>query len=227
MRAQRGKTTKIMAKLTKGLFGNISGKVGNMVFVTRNDKCYVKSLPKRSVMPPTEKQLIQREKFGMVMRFLSPVSSLINDSYRSINKKKMGVNVAVQQIMADAIIGQYPNLGLDFQKIGLIRGRLNNPHGVLSQESGSGKLTFTWPVQIQFNANASDELLIMIYCDALAKFWYNLDLRFQRWEGTCSVKLPPAFAGKNLQVWLAYRSAGGKAFSNSEYLGEVMIKKPR
>lgn len=43
-----------MAILKGGLFGNISGKIGGLVFATRNNQTEVKSLPKKYKGPVTE-----------------------------------------------------------------------------------------------------------------------------------------------------------------------------
>lgn len=213
-----------MAKLTRGLFGPISGKVGNMVFVTRNGKCYVKSLPKRSDKPATEKQIIQRAKFGMVMHFISPLSALINDSYKLIDRKKTGTNVAVKQILTEAISGEYPKLKIDFAKVSLIRGHLATPHATIMQPEGTDQLSFSWQMDKQFNAHSGDELLVLIYCSPLSQFSYNPDLRIRRSEETCSIQIPPVFAGHELHVWLAYRSEDHRSYSCSAYMGEVFIK---
>lgn len=57
--------------------GRITGQVGDLVYSTRNGINYVKKAPKKTLKAPSEKQLIQWKKFGLVMRFLSPLSRLL------------------------------------------------------------------------------------------------------------------------------------------------------
>lgn len=177
-------------------------------------------MPKPSTNPPTEKQLIQRAKFGMVMHFLSPVSVLLNESYRKINRKKAGMQVAAKQIFAEAITGEYPQLKIDFSRVRLIRGNLASPHFTLMKATGTAQLNFNWRADMQFNGSSADELLVLIYCSSVSDFWYTPDLRIRRSEEACSIQIPPAFVGHELQVWLAFRSENHRSYSGSLYMGK-------
>ncbi|NQX39065.1 hypothetical protein SAMN05421820_102572 [Pedobacter steynii] len=50
-----------MAILTGGLFVKISGKIGGLVFSTRNNQTEVKSLPKKYEGPVTRKRSQERQ----------------------------------------------------------------------------------------------------------------------------------------------------------------------
>jgi len=77
-----------MAHLHTGINGPVSGKVGNLVYFTIGGKCFVRRAPKKTKKAPTLKQKIQRKKFGIATLFVSPVSKLVNHSYKLVNKKR-------------------------------------------------------------------------------------------------------------------------------------------
>jgi len=75
----------------------------------------------------------------------------------------------------------------------------------------------------QSNSNESDELMGMIYCPARHAFWCEPNLGITRADGFCTIDVPVEFAGSEVHVWLAYRSADGRENSASSYLGKVLI----
>lgn len=92
--------------------------------------------------PKTPKQLTHRMKFGLVNRVLSPLNGAIKlghkgnaNAYRSI----------VSMVFREAILGEYPNLRLDYSKIKIADGMLMPPSG-LRREIGSDNrnIIFSW-----------------------------------------------------------------------------------
>ena len=59
-----------MARITKGILGGFSGKVGLVVGASWRGQDIIRSTPKPSSKPPSEKQLLQQLKFRLVIDFL-------------------------------------------------------------------------------------------------------------------------------------------------------------
>ncbi len=207
--------------IQRGLFGPISGRIGDKIYFVRNGVSYIRSLPKKSSKPPTENQLIHRAKFSLIMGFLFPIISVLNESYRLINPKKTGTKMAFNQIYRDAIAGEFPDFEIDYPKAALIRGSLTPAHARMTYVAGSNELDFIWSATQNYDCS-SDILWPMIYCNDLNEFWYDLNLNIQRGEEFCTISIPENFLGHEIQVWLAYRSASGRTFSNSKYIGHVL-----
>lgn len=201
--------------------GPISGKVGDRVYATVNGVTYVRSLPRKTTKPATEKQLILRAKFGLVSRFLHSIEWILNSSYKLINRKKTGRCVAYRQILEEAIRGEYPDLEIDYAKVNLIRGNLAAPHGTCVQAEKPDRLNFRWSIYPGMNINPTDELIVLIYCISLKEFWCNQNSGIRRSDECCTITVPTMFAGLEICIWLAYRSEMQNAFSNSVYLGKV------
>ena len=99
--------------ILRGCFGPISGKVGDRVYATLKGITHVRSLPRKTTKPATEKQQIWRAKFELATGFLQPLTRLLNSSYKLINPKKSGTGLVLRQILDEAIIGDYPDLEID------------------------------------------------------------------------------------------------------------------
>lgn len=209
-----------MARITS-VFGAISGKVGDKVYYTRNGKNYVKSLPKPGGKPASEKQLTQRQKFKIVMGFLSTISGLINHSYHLINPKKTGLKVFYKDILAKDLKGKYPDFRINYPEVRLLRGSLQQPDCPFAQMKRSDQLYFKWFIGCSLYSSPADELVIMIYCEALSRFFHTVDPGIKRSDACGVIPLPSAFAGLKLYVWLAFRSPDQRRYSDSVYAGVI------
>ncbi len=201
----------------------ISGKVGDKIYVIRDGKNYVRSLPTKTSKSPTEKQLAHRAKFGLVTQFLLPIAPLLNESYKKVNKKRSGFQMAVRQVFAEAVSGAYPNLEIDPSKASLLHGRLNSPFGEMTYVAGTCELDFYWPLHAQDYGNPTDELCALIWCRSLNEFYSKFDLGIKREQEFCTLKIPQSFKCSELHVWLFYRSVDHRAYSNSVYMGNVRL----
>ncbi|MEJ7694641.1 DUF6266 family protein [Daejeonella sp.] len=212
-----------MAKYYKGVIGPISGKVGDKVYTIRNGQAYVQSKPKRSTKPPTTAQIIQRARFGMVAQFVGPIRNILNQTYSKINRKKEGVNVAIQQIHADAIIGEYPDFEIDFAKVTLTRGRLSAPILEMSYSEEHCALQLSWSTKIDFNSFHDDELIAMIYCPSLPEKWMILETGIYRADEKGLIKIPAELSNREIHTWLFYRSRMQDSYSQCNYPGNFYL----
>lgn len=199
----------------------ISGKIGDKVYVIRDGKNYVRSLPAKSSKLPTEKQLAWRTSFAMATQFLIPISSLINESYRKINPKKPGLQFSIRQLLKEALTGVYPHVEIDPSKVILIRGNLAAPTGNMTYVARTNELDFYWLQISNDYQNLSDELGILIWCRALNEFYSKRNLGVRRGQEFCTIPIPLEFKGKEIHVWLFYRSPDHRFFSNTTYMGQV------
>lgn len=126
----------------------------------------------------------------------------------------------IRDILNEAIVGQYPNLEIDYSQVQLIRGNLLWSCGLLSQSEGSGVVDIRWRVPAD-GTHLEDELIVMIYFSTEKK-WLFAEGVAQRVEGACSLRFEAPIEGDRAQVWIAFRSRDQKAYSYSQFLGEVI-----
>ncbi len=200
--------------------GRITGKVGDLIYSTRNGINYVKQVPQKSLKAPSEKQLIQCKKFAMVMHFLSPLKKLLNESYRN-NPTRTGLHNAMKKNLTESITGEYPCLNLDYSKVSLVLGRLYMPHAEMVYDVKSNELLLCYECHHSHNAYLNDELIALIYCPELPQYWHKINTGLQRFEQIGSFKLPNEVIGHEIHIWLYFRSEMLEQFSNSVYIGKV------
>lgn len=209
-----------MAKYHHGV---LSGKVGNKVYTVRNGKNCVQSMPKKSTKPATTKQIIQRARFCMVTQFVGPLRNILNQSYARINRKKDGINVAIQQIHAEAVIGEYPDFEIDFSKVTLIRGNLRIPIMTMSFCEERSGLKLDWLYSDGISAFPNDELIAMIYCQSLEERWAVLATGIYRADEQGLIKMPASLSNREIHIWVFYRSTTLQAYSQSSYMGNLFL----
>ncbi len=214
-----------MAKYYNGVIGPVSGKVGNEVHTIRNGKSYVQSIPKRSTKPPTTGQIIQRARFSLVMRFLGPIRNVLNQTYSRINRRRTGLHVAIQQIHAEAIIGDYPDFEIDFSKVTLTRGHLRCPVLKMLYCQECAGLQLSWQNYGDLNAFQDDELVALIYCPSSPEQWIILETGVYRENEKGIIKLPGGLSNREIHTWLFYRSRYMMSYSHCTYMGNLFLPK--
>lgn len=65
-----------MARITKGILGGFSGKVGTVVGASWRGQDIIRSMPKPSSRKATGKQMLQQLKFKLVIGFLKPLTGI-------------------------------------------------------------------------------------------------------------------------------------------------------
>ena len=67
----------VLTKVKGGLEAMLSGKFGNMVFVQRDGKTYMRSAPTRKKDASTPRMLLNQKRFGAVMKFCGQFKSTV------------------------------------------------------------------------------------------------------------------------------------------------------
>lgn len=125
-----------MARFNKGIHGAYTGKVGNIVGSSWRGIDYVRSLPKKSSKPASDKQTAQRMKFGMTTSFLKSIKDVLMLGYSDSKQRgKTGYNVAFQHFIDKAIVGNYPNFSIDYAAVKIASGSLAILMGLETVES--------------------------------------------------------------------------------------------
>ena len=213
-----------MGKYKKGILGAFSGKVGTVIGSSWNGIDYMRSLPRPSTKAPTDLQMIHRGKFGLVTGFLKPISSLVNLGYRTQASGMTGYNVATADMMAAAIIGNYPDFEIDYAKVLFSKGSLTGVFSVVTTSPNPGGVNLTWADNSGSGTGlATDKAVVLIYNPAKSAFVYNLNNGALRSGAAETIVLPAEFSGDTVQVWVAFMTPDKKTFSTSIHAGEILI----
>lgn len=211
-----------MGTILKGALGGFSGKAGAIIGSSWKSINYIKGLSKKRTKPASEEQLIQQARFFTIAKFIMPIASFVNLGFGRVNAATMtATNVAIQANINSAVVGTYPNFTLDYSKIRISQGGLQNG-GMIGVSASIGILSITWSpeaIEIQ-RGELDDEVHILLYVPTIDEF-LTAPVPPVRGDGAVDLEFPEHFKGEKGQVWLFFADRKGKRVSKTSYLGEV------
>ena len=157
-----------MAKVTKGLGLELSGKVEEMVFVQFNGGTYTRSTPKRTKDSWTPNMLAHQQRFGKVVKFCGQFkSSVIPQIWNEAAVRMSGYALFLKTNMqAFAKDGSIP----DLKKIKFSTGKLTLPQGIEAHKMTleSNTIQVSWQKDGHLGGKSMrDELMFISASDGL------------------------------------------------------------
>lgn len=170
----------------------------------------------------THAQAVQRLKFGMVTAFLAKIKIALDISF--INKQNSPLNKAAKINFKSAIIGNYPDLLINYPMIIISCGRLGAIYYSTLTISVSGKGQMDWenPVGYNFIGDDTDQIFLLIYNSSKEKVLYA-DYTGKRSDQSVAFDVPAFKKSDKLHCWIFLKSESDKVFSDSEYVDDVII----
>jgi hypothetical protein len=205
----------------QGILGAFSGKVGTVIGSTWKGIWVMRGLTTAKRGKPNQAQLIQQAKFTMMVKFLQPLSSLVGQTYDTSPEEMSGFNKAFSDNIRNAVTGVYPALAIDYSKVILSKGSLNNVDTVSAASTAAGKLAFTWTDNSGGTVLPTDKAFVAAYSADLNR-WIFAQNSAARNAGTYSLDVT-AFSGKAVQTYIGFLSADGQTVSNSLFTGQVNV----
>lgn len=203
-----------MGKISQGILGGFSGKVGTVIGSTWKSIHYMRAIATSVKDSRTEKQLIQRSKFLASINFLKTVTPFVRIGYRNYAYRQSEFNAAMSYMLKYAVTGDGEQATIDFDKTLLAQGSLTTATDAAVQVE-AGKATFTWTDNSDTgNAVATDKVMVLAYNKDRQETVYNTAAA-TRANGTAELVLPASWADDALAVYLAFYSEDGQRVSNS------------
>ena len=133
-----------MAKYSRGTFGLISGTVNNAVGTSWRGVNYLRNVAKKSNKGPSTGQLAVQAKLVLAANQLTRIKKVLNLGFSDKKLNKItGYNAAVREFINNAITGEYPDFSVDYSKMQLSKGALNQLKQVTITPLGN-ELTVKW-----------------------------------------------------------------------------------
>ena len=210
-----------MGKISQNILGNISGTVGNLVYVRRNGVSYVQRKPGPRTGESTPAQRIQQARFGLLIKFLQPLKGFLVVGFRDKRKLRSGMNLAVSYNIRDAITGTYPNLTIDPARITLSQGRLPNAVAPAVSSTETGLIRFTWTNNSGIGgAQAEDKAMLVACIPALRQAKYNCKGAPRNKQE--DILVVPEFSGMKVETYISFVAENGIT-ADSFYTGSVTV----
>lgn len=210
-----------MGKYEVGVLGNFDGKIGTVVGARWKGIEYMRHKGRKSKKPRTAAQLEHQAKFRCVSRFVHKFSELLMACYTD-TPEQTAINHAFADIYTDAIIGNYPAFDLDYSKVAVTDGSLQNANGPAAAPAGSGIIRFDWNDNTNGKkCKATDKAVLVVYCPELEEAIYTL-AGAERRAGSDNLNVMN-FTGKVVETWVSFLSADGKLAAPSFYTGSLTV----
>ncbi len=211
-----------MATLKDGLWGGISGKIGEVIGYIRYGKAFVKMKSMKPIKERKTGQLEGQQRMQVVNEFINSMTEFVRVGFRlDAAKKTHSANAAAKSYqMRNAVTGAYPALLIDYPRVLLSKGELDAPLNVLVMALANG-VSFTWQVSSQMEIyHKRSRVMLLVYAPALKKSVYSLS-GAKIMDKTDFMELPVAFKGQLLHAYIAFQRDDQKKISNSSYAGTL------
>lgn len=202
-----------MARLKTNILGAASGKVGNVLLYERNGVACMRSMPGHYTDKKSEKQLRQRQKMQLVHHFIKPFKELLKFTFLEKGTGRSAYQSAQAYNMKYAITGEYPNQQINKKHALLSKGDLPLPREV-NYDVIDKAIHFHWDADIPIGGKANDTLIV-IRTDIDNNVAYKIT-NIPRSNGQFIWEMDPN--DTVLDIWLAFKSADEKTYSNSIYI---------
>jgi hypothetical protein len=211
-----------MGKISQGILGGFSGKVGNVIGGNWKGINYMRVKPASVANPQTEGQMDQRSRFNAALKFLQPMKDFIKVGFKSYAVKMTEFNSAMSYILKNAIIGTYPDYGIDYSAALISKGTLSRATGALVESTVAGSVAFSWTDNTNgADALATDVAMVVVYNPV--KVQASFLIAGTRADGNLTLLVPETFSGDEIHCYLAFKSATGTKVSDSVYVGAITV----
>ncbi|WP_316837267.1 DUF6266 family protein [Pedobacter nutrimenti] len=212
-----------MAKIFKGIFGPVSGKIGSVVGATWKNIPYLRSLPrkKKKKTARTPAQIANQQKFKFVTEWLVPFYPYISNGFRHLAQGRTEINAAFSLNYKSAVGGVYPDLSISYPHVFLSKGDLP---GLMEAEVsllGTDSIHLSWGADNRIHhISFNDQVMLVIYSPEL-KMADGFIGGVKRADHECTYKMHPKMLGQALEVYVSTYTLNGKTMSDSQYIGRI------
>jgi hypothetical protein len=211
-----------MAKITGSVIGQISGKVGQVVGSSWKGIAVLRVLASSVANPQTDKQLTQRQKWSVTIKFLKPLTEFLKIGFKDYAVKMSGFNAATKYNIKNALTGTYPNIAIDYPNVLVARGNLPSALNQVASSTVAGTVKFDWEDNSgEIGADTADKTLLVIYNPSQNQA-VTVNQLAERGDETQTVTVPDSFSGDLVQCYMAYKAEDGSV-SNSAFAGAVTV----
>ncbi len=213
-----------MGKISQGILGGFSGKVGNVIGGNWKGIDYMRVRPASVSNPQTEGQVDQRLRFSTVLGFLQPLRGHLKIGFRNYAIKMTEFNNAMSYNVKNAVIGVYPDYVIDYESALISRGGLTGALNPTVNSPGVGQVQFNWvDNSINGNERPNDRAMVLVYNPARNEAVYVTD-GSARSTGNHTLTVPDQYSGDTVYTFIAFISEDRKEVSNSKYIGELTVE---
>ncbi len=220
-----------MSKVSKGIYSNSSGKLGNVVFSSWKGIEYVRSKPSVIRNPRTPGQEMQRSKFALLSGIIYPLLPFIRIGFGGYAIRMSACIAAMSYNIKNAVTGTPPDPVIDFEKLTFSRGLLPGVKNAWCKLANEKSVELDWDKgPLPAGAGNDDSIMAIVYNETKNESLYIPHLA-TRAKGKAVIDLSTAEAGDIVHYYLsvmdmikALSGTGKYGISDSCYAGKLRIE---
>ncbi|MET3114750.1 hypothetical protein AAKU52_002487 [Pedobacter sp. CG_S7] len=210
-----------MGKAKDGVFGGVTGKVGNLVGYYLNGQYILRSAPGKRRRKGKLGEKENRKKFGIAQAWLKPICFFVRVGFKNYGSSTGGYKAAVSYTLLNAIAGEYPNQYVDPELVQVSGGDLEFPEQVSMELEAENVLRFQWSPASE-NGDDYDQAMLLAY-DEKGKNIVGKETAAIRIAGTDFLSLNPDVNGATYHIYMGFVAQDRSRQSKSIYLGKIII----
>ncbi|KZE84804.1 hypothetical protein AV926_18690 [Myroides marinus] len=209
-----------MAEIKEGILGGVNGKIGPVVGFKWRGRNLLRTKPSKSHKEPSDKQIIQRSKMGVVSTFASKVKDFVNGHYPLAminNKLATGKEQLVSMLLKEGVLMIDGEPCIDISTVLLSVGTL--PAAAIKKivRLKTGRVKVSWDESItNVLSKGTDRLTMVVYSEVLDEFDF-IESIGKREDKFVHFDLPTEWVEGDIHLWSVWKSANGKLVSTSTY----------
>lgn len=212
-----------MATYNDGILGSFSGKVGPVIGSNWRGKSVIRSVPSKSKKPISTAQQLQRDKFKFVLQFLTPLKSILTETFGTNTGNTTPFNNAMSYHMKQAVNQTPTGFTMVYNKVLIGMGGLCGIENPVVYGTATHALNLAWDDNShQGLAYPNDELLVIAYAPSLNDFDYFIATS-QRDAHSVTLDFANAYIGKTVHLWATFTNTNLGLTATSKYLGSFVV----
>jgi hypothetical protein len=206
-----------MARLTNGIFGPFTGKIGGVVGSSWRGMPILKTAPKETTKKPSPAQLLQRAKFSFAMAFLYPIKPFLAERFGKIEGSKSPFDLALSYHLKETILVEGDMLLMNYPKVCISKGHLRGLEVISATINPETTLTLQWTNNSnQSFASPGDMLTVALYVPSNAAFFFFENCALRQ-DTVVQLTLPEEAANTEIHSWGTFVSFTGSRAATSTY----------
>lgn len=209
-----------MGKLLNGIFGPVTGRVGNLSSYVLNGQNIVRGR-RHPRTTSTIEQLNNEMRMSVINEFFFSMKNFlkVGFSIAASGTTSNYYNLATGYNKKNAIKGYYPDIAMDFANVLLSDGDLLPAEGANVNRVTDG-IEFTWEAAGDYWDYGSDQVMVLAYFPANKKTYYQC-YGNKRSTGKELLPLPIDLMNKTAETYISFIAGDRKRVAKSTYLGQV------
>lgn len=163
-----------------------------------------------------------RSKFALALNICKPLTGFLRVGYKNYTAKQTAFNAAMSHILANAIIGEYPNYTVSIKKVLVSKGNLKGvSNGFTTYQNR--EISINWNDNSgDGNAKNNDNSMIAILNISKDEAIYEVEGR-PRFAGNHKITIPDDWKGDCVEVFLSFISEDRKEVSDSTHINFIIV----